>query len=206
MDWKNIDLQSLNEIELDFNNMGTWPIPVKVFIALLVAAIVGYLSFQFMVSDKITTYKNVQQMEENLKIQFAAKYQLAKNADAYKLQMAEMEKDFSQLLRKLPTETETPGLLDDITYVGTTSGLTFKKINWEKDVKREIYTELPLRLEVVGGYHEFGEFLGRVAALPRIVTLHNFKISSVGGDVLALSLLAKTYRYNTEQEEKNEKK
>ncbi|WP_017444113.1 type 4a pilus biogenesis protein PilO [Gayadomonas joobiniege] len=205
MDWKNIDLQSLNEIELDVNNMGSWPKPVKVFIAILVALLVGYLSFNLFVSDKIKHYKNVQNLEESLKIQFAAKYQLAKNADAYKLQMAEMEKDFSELLKKLPTQTETPGLLDDITYVGTTSGLTFKKINWEREVKREIYTELPLRLQVVGGYHEFGEFLGRVAALPRIVTLHNFTIVGKQGDQLELNLLAKTYRYNIDQGEQNDK-
>ncbi|WP_440903136.1 type 4a pilus biogenesis protein PilO [Catenovulum sp. SX2] len=195
MDWKNIDLNDLNELELDFNNMGEWPKIAKIIVAILLAILVAVLSYYLMISEKIETYQNVTAQEQNLKVQFQAKYQVAINADAYKVQMAEMEKNFAELLKRLPTESETPGLLDDITYVGTTSGLSFKKINWEEEIEREFYTELPLRLEVVGGYHEFGEFLGRVAALPRIVTLHNFTISNKGSDVLELSLLAKTYRY-----------
>ncbi|MER2494280.1 type 4a pilus biogenesis protein PilO [Catenovulum sediminis] len=195
MDWKNIDLSDLSELELDVNNMGAWPKAVKIIVAAILAVLVAFLCYHLLISDKIEHYQKVTSLESTLKTQFQAKYQVAINADAYKEQMTQMEKDFSELLKRLPTESETPGLLDDITYVGTTSGLSFKKINWEDEIEREFYTELPLRLEVVGGYHEFGEFLGRVAALPRIVTLHNFNIENRGSDVLELSLLAKTYRY-----------
>lgn len=194
MDWKNFDLKDLNELELDLNDMGSWPNPAKVFVCILLAIVVFILSYQLMISDKIENYENITKKENELKLQFEAKYHVAINSDAYKAQMVQMEQNFSDLLKRLPTETETPGLLDDITYVGTTSGLTFKKINWEAEIEREFYTELPLTLQVVGGYHEFGQFLGRVAALPRIVTLHDFSIKNQG-DELVLDLLAKTYRY-----------
>lgn len=194
MDWKNFDLKDLNELELDLNDMGSWPAPAKVFVGVLLAIVVFILSYQLMISDKIDNYENITKKENELKLQFQAKYHVAINSDAYKAQMVQMEQNFSDLLKRLPTETETPGLLDDITYVGTTSGLIFKKINWEAEIEREFYTELPLTLQVVGGYHEFGQFLGRVAALPRIVTLHDFSIKNQG-DELVLDLLAKTYRY-----------
>ncbi len=194
MDWKNFDLKDLNELELDLNDIGNWPKPAKIFVAILLAIVVFVLSYQLLISDQIDEYKQVTAKENELKLEFRAKYHVAVNANAYQLQMEQMEQSFSELLKKLPTETETPGLLDDITYVGTTSGLTFKKINWEPEIEREFYTELPLTLEVVGGYHEFGNFLGKVAALPRIVTLHNFSIVNQQ-DGLTLSLLAKTYRY-----------
>ena len=194
MDWKNIDLKSINELELDLSDMGSWPKPAKIFVAVLLSIVVCILSYQLMISDLIKEHEKITVQENELKLQYRAKYHVAVNLAAYKAQMAEMELEFSELLKKLPTETETPGLLDDITYIGTSSGLTFKKINWESPVEREFYIELPLKLEVVGGYHEFGEFLSKVAALPRIVTLHNFSVKGQG-EQLTLSLLAKTYRY-----------
>ena len=109
--------------------------------------------------------------------------------------MVEMEEKFSQLLKRLPTSNETPGLLDDLSYVGTTSGLTFLKIGWLPEIEKEFYTELPIKIEVVGTYHEFGEFVGKVAQLPRIVSLHDFTIQTLGNGELTFSVVAKTYRY-----------
>ena len=106
-----------------------------------------------------------------------------------------MEGKFSLLLKRLPTSHETPGLLDDITYVGTTSGLSFIKINWLPEVEKQFYTELPIQIEVLGDYHEFGQFVSQVAALPRIVTLHDFTITEANNDKLRLNVVAKTYRY-----------
>ena len=97
------------------------------------------------------------------------------------------------MLKSLPTSNETPGLLDDITYAGTSSGLTFKLLNWQKEVPKEFYTELPIRIEVAGTYHEFGEFVSKMADLPRIVTVHNFSVEKVGPE-LSLQMQAKTYR------------
>jgi type IV pilus assembly protein PilO len=109
--------------------------------------------------------------------------------------MVEMEEKFSLLLKRLPTSNETPGLLDDLSYVGTTSGLTFLKIGWLPEVEKEFYTELPIKIEVIGSYHEFGDFVGKVAQLPRIVSLHDFSITSSDSGKLTFSVVAKTYRY-----------
>lgn len=104
------------------------------------------------------------------------------------------------MLKSLPTRNETPGLLDDITYVGTSAGLTFRLINWENEIPKEFYTELPIKIEVSGGYHNIGEFVSKVAGLPRIVTMHDFELKAEQ-EGLKLSLLAKTYRAaNTKNE------
>jgi type IV pilus assembly protein PilO len=199
-DWKNFDLAELNELEIDLQDLGSLPTAVKVLFAIILGALVAFGYYKAFVSDQIEKYESIQAQEQQLKNSFKTKYNVAVNLEAYEQQLTQMQADFSQLLKRLPTEHETPGLLDDISFVGTTSGLTFTKINWENEIEREFYTELPLRLEVVGGYHEFGEFLGRVAALPRIVTLHDFTIKVKQGDVLQLNLLAKTYRYKNRAE------
>jgi type IV pilus assembly protein PilO len=109
-----------------------------------------------------------------------------------------MQSDFSSMLKTLPTSNETPGLLDDITYVGTDAGLSFKLLNWQQENPKEFYTELPIQLEVSGSYHEFGLFTSNIANLPRIVTLHDFVITNNNGE-LSLKMQAKTYRAATTQ-------
>ena len=99
----------------------------------------------------------------------------------------------------MPTTHETPGLLDDITYVGTTSGLTFIRINWEPEIEKEFYTELPIKIDVVGDYHQFGSFVSEVAKLPRIVSLHDFAIQTEKDERLRFNVVAKTYRYKEVQ-------
>ena len=109
------------------------------------------------------------------------------------------------MLKSLPTSNETPGLLDDITYVGTASGLTFELLNWQQEVPKEFYTELPIEMEVSGGYHNFGEFVAKVADLPRIVTLHDFEIKRQPNG-LSLKLQAKTYRSESASELEGDEK
>ena len=117
--------------------------------------------------------------------------------DLMKQQMVEAESMFANQLKSLPESHETPGLLDDITFVGTTTGLDFVKLNWQPEIEQEIYIELPIDIEVVGTYHDFGKFVSQIAGLPRIVTLHNFDINlkSASSGELKLKLQAKTYRY-----------
>jgi type IV pilus assembly protein PilO len=118
---------------------------------------------------------------------------MAVNLQAYEKQLVRMQSDFSSMLKTLPTSNETPGLLDDITYVGTDAGLSFKVLNWQQEKPKEFYTELPIQLEVAGTYHEFGLFTSNIANLPRIVTLHDFDITNNKG-TLSLKMQAKTYR------------
>ncbi len=194
----NLDIKALTEIdwnEIELENMGDWPIAVKALCCAFVAALVLYFSYSLLVSDEIASYHSAVAKETELRKTYKEKYAIASNLEIYRQQMVEMEDKFSQLLKRLPTSNETPGLLDELSYVGTTSGLTFLKIGWLPEVEKEFYTELPIKIEVVGTYHEFGEFVGKVAQLPRIVSLHDFTIQTLGDGELTFSVVAKTYRY-----------
>lgn len=191
----NFDFSNFDINDIDFENMGSWPKPAKVAMALVVAVAVAITSYFLLVSGKITELDRAIASEQQLRNTYRVKYGAAVNLDSYKKQMVDMEENFSLLLKRLPTSHETPGLLDDITYVGTTSGLTFIKINWLPEVENEFYTELPIQIEVLGDYHEFGQFVSKVAALPRIVTLHDFSIIDADAGQLRLNVVAKTYRY-----------
>ena len=193
LDFKAFKDVDWNEIELD--NIGEWPVIVKVICGAFIAGLVLFFSYSLLVSDEIDSYHNAVAKEVELRTTYRTKYAVASKLDIYRLQMIEMEDKFSQLLKRLPTSNETPGLLDDLSYVGTTSGLTFLKVGWLPEVKKEFYTELPIKIEVVGTYHEFGQFVGKVAQLPRIVSLHDFSILSSGEKQLTFSVVAKTYRY-----------
>jgi len=195
LDKFNFDFSDFDINDIDFENMGSWPKAAKVAMAAIVSIAVGIGSYMLLVSSEVEALENAEVQEIQLKNNYRIKYGAAVNLDSYKKQMVDMEEKFSLLLKRLPTSHETPGLLDDITYVGTTSGLSFIKINWLPELEKQFYTELPIQIEVIGDYHEFGQFVSQVAALPRIVTLHDFSINEADGDKLRLNVVAKTYRY-----------
>lgn len=188
-------IESLNN--LDPENIGSWPMPVKVFIWLVSCAAAGFLIFHLMLSDSLSALDTTKAKESELMKTFESKAFQASNLDAYKAQMAEMETTFGALLRQLPSDTEVPGLLEDISHTGLTAGLNFKSIKLAPEASKEFYIELPIDIEVSGGYHSFGAFVSGVAALPRIVTLHDFQISpdSKKSHELLMKVRAKTYRY-----------
>lgn len=195
------DVNKLKEInDLDFEQVAIWPKEVKLVVGFICAVIVGAICYYAIISSKLPLLEEAKGAESDLRTTFEAKYRVAVNLNAYKEQLARIEKDFSSMLKSLPTSNETPGLLDDVTYVGTDAGLSFKLLNWQQEIPKEFYTELPIQIEVAGTYHEFGEFASKVANLPRIVTLHDFEISSRQGQLL-LSMQAKTYRAETRGKE-----
>ncbi|WP_206486259.1 type 4a pilus biogenesis protein PilO [Thalassotalea sp. G2M2-11] len=197
----NIDLSQFDNLEL--NNIGNWPPLAKGVFAAFLAIVVLGLGYVAIVSDKIKRLDTVTAEEATLKNQYQAKYHLVANLDLFKQQMIEAETLFAEQLKSLPESHETPGLLDDITFVGTTSGLDFVKLNWQPEITQEIYIELPIDIEVVGSYHEFGNFVSKIAGLPRIVTLHDFDID-IQEDIKGLlnfKLEAKTYRYREASEQ-----
>lgn len=191
----NIDLSQFDNLEID--NMGQWPYVAKVTLAIFLAIIVMGAGYMLMVSDKIDRLAAVAAEEVTLKQQYQTKYHVSANLELFQAQMMEAESLFAIQLKSLPESHETPGLLDDITFVGTTSGLDFVKLNWQPEITQEIYIELPIDIEVVGSYHDFGNFVSKIAGLPRIVTLHDFDIdmSTMNNGLLNLKLHAKTYRY-----------
>lgn len=191
-------LESLRKIDindLDLNNIGSWPAAVKVIVCVLLTAAVLALGYNFHLSDMQA------QLEQQaaVKQQFSTKAFQAANLEAYKAQMKEMEESFGALLRQLPSDTEVPGLLEDITRTGLGSGLEFEEIKLLPEVTQQFYIELPIQISVVGGYHDLATFVSGVSSLPRIVTLHDFEIKPVepgSTSKLRMSILAKTYRYN----------
>ena len=191
----NINLSDIDLSEIDFNNMGAWPKAGKIALAAVVALLVVVLSYVFLIEKQLDKLAAEQKKEQQLRQDYQSKYALAVNLELYKQQMAEMEKVFSVLLKQLPATHETPGMLDDITFAGTSVGLTFVRINWMPEIEKEFYTELPIQMEVIGDYHQIGNFVSEIARLPRIVSLHDFMIQSREDQTLSFSVIAKTYRY-----------
>ncbi|MBO3278179.1 type 4a pilus biogenesis protein PilO [Pseudomonas schmalbachii] len=195
-------LESLRKIDindLDFNNIGSWPVAVKVIACILLMAVVLALGYNFQLRDLQDSLDRQRSEEETLKQQFSSKAFQAANLEAYKDQMKEMEESFGALLRQLPSDTEVPGLLEDITRTGLGSGLEFEEIKLLPEVTQQFYIELPIQISVVGGYHDLATFVSGVSSLPRIVTLHDFEIKPASADStskLRMSILARTYRYN----------
>jgi type IV pilus assembly protein PilO len=191
----NIDFSQFDD--LDLNNIAHWPLFVKTVVASFVAVLVLGLGYIALISEKISLLERIEKEEITLKQQYRVKYHVAANLELFQQQMIEAQAMFSKQLKNLPESHETPGLLDDITFVGTSSGLDFVKLNWQPEVEQEIYIELPIDMKVIGNYHEFGNFVSEIAGLPRIVTLHNFTIEIEGQweQQLNLTLQAKTYRY-----------
>lgn len=194
-------LESLRKVDLadlDLNNLGSWPAPVKVIACILLFAAVSFAGYHFHLKDLQARLERERGQEETLKQQFTTKAFQAANLEAYQAQMAEMEASFGSMLRQLPSDTEVPGLLDDITQTGLGSGLEFEGIKLQPEVEQQFYIELPIQITAVGGYHDLATFVSGVAGLSRIVTLHDFEIKPVAesGSRLRLSIIAKTYRYN----------
>jgi type IV pilus assembly protein PilO len=193
-------MRSMREFDLgslDFDNIGSWPTPIKVLIwVVLLAAVLGAGQY-YHIKDLQLELARVEATEATLKKEFEKKAFQAANLDAYRQQMVEMEESFGALVSQLPSETEVPGLLEDITNKGLLNGLTISSIDLQKEKAKEFYVELPIAIKASGSYHDLGAFISGMAGLPRIVTLHNFEISAnkTNTNHLDMKILAKTYRY-----------
>lgn len=188
---KNFDIN-----ELDFNNAGVWPAPVKAIFLLLVFGLVLGGGYWFFVKDLYGTVERAEQTEQELRDEYEDKAHQVANLDVYKAQMEEMEETFGALVRQLPSDTEVPGLLEDITNTALGSGLSMREFALQDEIERDFYVELPINIQVSGTYHELATFVSNVAGLPRIVTLHDFTISRDGdGEELSMEMVARTYRY-----------
>ncbi len=181
--------------------------PVKAGMVVVLCALVLALGWFLDTKGQLESLDQAQHHEQDLKRTFEQKQAKAANLDAYKQQMAEMKQSFGAMLRQLPSKTEVDSLLVDISQTGLASGVQFKLFKPTAERQLEFYAEQPIDIEVTGSYHQFGDFVSGVAALPRIVTLHNLSVSKAGkGDKLAMKLEAKTYRYLDENELAQRKK
>ena len=190
---------------LDVNDVGRWPLLFRAgVIAIVFVAVLGMGIYWFIIEDKAPNLKRVQDEEETLRVSFENKQKKAANYDAYKAQLAQMEQSFGTMLRQLPGKTEIPSLIVDVSQTGLAAGLQEKLFQPQAEIPKDFYAEKPITISLSGGYHAIANFVSGVAALPRIVTLHDINIISDSADnfdKLTIQVTAKTYRYLEEEAE-----
>jgi type IV pilus assembly protein PilO len=188
---------------LDANDVGRWPLLFRVgVIALVFVMVVGLGIYWTIIQDRAPQLARAQQDEQTLRVTFENKQRKAANYDAYKAQLEQIEQSFGTMLRQLPGETEIPSLIVDISQTGLAAGLQEKLFQPQPEIPRDFYAEKPIKIRLSGGYHEIANFVSGVAALPRIVTLHNITITPEDRDtydLLSLEVTAQTYRYIEEE-------
>ena len=192
------ELQEIDFADLDIQQIGVWPGSLKTILLVLVLILILALGYFFKIKEMSQQHSVAAKKELKLLEQYEGKAFQAPNLDAYRQQMIELDETFGALLKQLPKDTEVPGLLEDITEVAYGSGLSMKSISLQPERASEFYIELPIKIDVTGDYHDFGSFVSGVAALPRIVTLHDYSITQTNGALLNLVIEAKTYRYKAE--------
>lgn len=201
---------------LDFKDIGRWPFlfrALAVGVVLLVVSVLLVWYFVIGANGNLPDLRKAESEQKSLWNTFDEKQRKAANLEAYRQQLAEIERTFGAMLRQLPGKTEVPSLLVDISQTGLAAGLQERLFQPGGEVKKDFYAELPIKITLTGGYHEFGLFVSGIAALPRIVTLHDIEISRgtsrgsqsrnrapAPSDNLTMNLTAKTYRYLEEGE------
>lgn len=184
---------------LDANDIGRWPLVFRaVVIALVFAVVLGFGIYWTIVQDRAPQLKRAQDEEQTLRASFENKQRKAANYDEYKVQLEQMQQSFGTMLRQLPGETEIPSLIVDISQTGLAAGLQEKLFQPQPEVPKDFYAEKPILIHLSGSYHEIAKFVSGVAALPRIVTLHDINVKpddATAFDRLSIEVTAKTYRY-----------
>ena len=190
---------------LDVNDVGRWPFAFRAgVIGIVFAAVVGLGIFWTIVENKAPQLARAQDDEQTLRVTFKNKQKKAANYDAYKAQLAQMQQSFGTMLRQLPGKTEIPSLIVDISQTGLAAGLQEKLFQPQSEIPKDFYAEKPIKIRLSGGYHEIANFVSGIAALPRIVTLHDINITPEEQDVydrLTMEVTAQTYRYLDEEAE-----
>lgn len=187
--------------ELDLNNIGEWPVPIKAIAILFCCIVLGVAVYYLDTESQLGRLEQEEAKELELRKTFETKQRKAANLNAYRQQLEEMKESFGAMLRQLPDKTEVAALLVDVSQTGLAAGLEFELFQPEGEQSKDFYAELPINIRVSGRYHEFGRFISGLAALPRIVTIHNVKISNPSGErgaedaKLLLQAQVKTYRY-----------
>lgn len=190
---------------LDRRNVGGWPRSVKIFFIVLLLAIVILVGWYFKVRHQQETLEQARKDEVSLKKEYTEKHSKAVNLEPLKEQLADMKDMLHQLLRQLPGKTDMPELLVDISQTALSAGIDIEEFKPEGEIPKDFYAEQPIRLKMIGTYHQFGTFISDVASLPRVVilTMHDVSLKPVsdkGGDELVLQGTVKTYRYLDDDE------
>ncbi len=190
-----MNMQDLNE--LDLGNIGEWPMAIKLVLILVLCGLVGAGWYFYDIEGRYQSLQRAENIEKDLRLDFETKQAKAANLEAYRAQLAEMQESFGAMLRQLPNRTEVADLLVDVSQTGLAAGLEFELFQPQAEVPKDFYAELPIKIRVVGDYHEFGEFVSGLAALPRIVTIHDVQVQPRANrpGQLLMEATARTYRY-----------
>lgn len=194
------ELRTIDLSELRADNIGRWPLIVRIIACILAFTVVLAGFYVVKVSKLNEELARESRQEQVLRVDYAQKAYEASNLEAYREQMIDLESRLEALIGQLPSDTEVPDLLEDVTETGLNTGLQIQSIALQSEVVHDYYVELPILIEATGGYHDFAGFVSGVAGLSRIVTLHDFTIENDGETLLSLSILAKTYRYKADEE------
>ena len=190
---------------LDVNDVGRWPLLFRAAVIMIVfVAVVGLGVYWIIIQDKAPQLQRAQEDEQTLRVTFENKQRKAANFKDYQAQLSQIEQSFGTMLRQLPGETEIPSLIVDVSQTGLAAGLQEKLFQPQPEIPRDFYAEKPIKIRLSGSYHEIANFVSGVAALPRIVTLHNINITPEGQDKfdrLSIEVTAQTYRYLDEEAE-----
>jgi type IV pilus assembly protein PilO len=199
-----MNIQEIDFNTLDFNEIGIWPLPLRIVAFVVIGIVVIIANYFFLISGQISDFNNQHNRQISLRNEFKDKYHKAANLEAYKQRMKEIKSTLQVLLLRLPTEELLPALMEDISMQAVTAGLEFSLIKPEDAVAKTFYTELTIKMSILGSYHGFGMFISGLAKLPRIVTLHDFEIIINNKNAeqnkrqthsLIMNLDAKTYWY-----------
>jgi type IV pilus assembly protein PilO len=199
-------MNSINLNELNIDNMGQWPMPVKLGIIFSSIVLILGLSYWVFIQPNFDKLASLAIEEKSLRSDFEQKQAQAANIAGYRAQLQEMQLRFGDVLKQLPAENEMPGLLEDISKTGTASGLKFELFAPQADIIHDFYVEVPIKIKVVGNYEQLATFLSRIAEMHRIVTLHDFSILGASvdkplgssGEGLVMEITAKIYRYRSQ--------
>lgn len=198
---------NLSEINWDFNEAGTWPLPLKIILILVVCVFVAGLGVYYDTLDQLTQLESIEKQEGELRQTFEVKQKKAVNLQDYKDQLDQIEASLVEMIKQMPTQSEVANLLVDISQTGLAAGLEFRLFQPSAPIRKDFYWELPINIQVIGKYEELGLFVSGLASLPRIVTVHNVRISPVNkaGDQsesenMIMDAVVKTYNEGSDEE------
>ena len=197
---------NLSEVNWDFNAAGTWPLPIKIATIVLVSILAAAAGVYYITLDQLNELEQLENKEQGLRKSFASKQRKAINLPDYREQFKQIEASLSEMIKQMPTKAEVANLLIDISQTGLASGLEFRLFQPSAIIRKDFYSELPIKINVIGEYQELGLFVSGLASLPRIVTVHNIDIAPVkSGSLLVMNATIKTYNEDIGEVKKKKK-
>ena len=198
---------NLSEVNWDFNAAGTWPLPIKIATIVLVSVLVAAAGVYYITLDQLNELEQLENKEQGLRKTFATKQKKAINLPDYREQFKQIEASLSEMIKQMPTKAEVANLLIDISQTGLASGLEFRLFQPAGAIRKDFYSELPIKITVIGEYQELGLFVSGLASLPRIVTVHNIDITpEKSSSLLVMNATIKTYNEDAGEVKKKKKK